>query len=160
MSFKYLINMDNSQMIRGLSAVNYFVPDVTTAKKWYMELLGVLPHRESPDYVEFHIGASKHELALIDKKYEWKDVPASPSGAVVYWHTDDVEAFMEKLLTMGAKEHEPIRDFGGGYMAASVVDPFGNILGIMSNPQYHTLNPHPLVLLDFHESPMESVENG
>ncbi len=105
-------------MIRGLSAVNYFVPDVTTAKKWYMELLGVLPHRESPDYVEFHIGASKHELALIDKKYEWKDVPASPSGAVVYWHTDDVEAFMEKLLTMGAKEHEPIRDFGGGYIGS------------------------------------------
>ena len=49
MSIEYLINMENSQMIRGLSAVNYFVSDVATAKKWYMELRGVLPHRESPD---------------------------------------------------------------------------------------------------------------
>ncbi len=27
-------------------------------------------------------------------------------------------------------------DFGGGFVGASVVDPFGNVLGVMYNPHY------------------------
>jgi len=145
-------------MIQGLSAVNYGVSDMAAAKQWFMELLGVVPYRESPDYVEFHIGPSKHEFALIKQKSEGKEVPGSLSGTIVYWHTDDIEAFLDKLLLMGAKEHEPVLNFGGGYSKASVVDPFGNILGIMSSPQYHTLNPHPLVLLNFHEKPLNPIK--
>jgi hypothetical protein len=34
---------------------------------------------------------------------------------------------------MGAKEYEPLTERGAGFIAASVVDPFGNILGIMYN---------------------------
>jgi hypothetical protein len=37
---------------------------------------------------------------------------------------------------MGAKEHQAPRDRGKGFITASVVDPFGNILGIMYNPHY------------------------
>ncbi|GHO55606.1 hypothetical protein KSB_40810 [Ktedonobacter robiniae] len=43
---------------------------------------------------------------------------------------------LEKLLSLGAKEHQPPTDRGEGFVTASVVDPFGNILGIMSNPHY------------------------
>jgi len=33
--------------------------------------------------------------------------------------------------------HEPITERGtGGFVTASVVDPFGNILGVMYNPHY------------------------
>jgi predicted enzyme related to lactoylglutathione lyase len=59
-----------------------------------------------------------------------------PAGAVVYWHVDDVPATVDRLLSLGVKQHEAPRDFGEGLIGASVVDPFGNILGIMYNPHY------------------------
>jgi hypothetical protein len=37
---------------------------------------------------------------------------------------------------MGAKEYEPVTPREAGFITASVVDPFGNILGIMYNPHY------------------------
>jgi predicted enzyme related to lactoylglutathione lyase len=61
----------------------------------------------------------------------------SPGGAIVYWHVDNVAATLEKLKDMGAKEYEPLTKRGeAGFVTASVVDPFGNILGIMYNPHY------------------------
>ena len=49
---------------------------------------------------------------------------------------DDVAATFEKLLSMGAKEYQPITPRGEGFVTAAVVDPFGNVLGIMYNPHY------------------------
>jgi hypothetical protein len=37
---------------------------------------------------------------------------------------------------MGATAHEPITPREEGFVTASVVDPFGNILGVMNNPHY------------------------
>jgi len=37
---------------------------------------------------------------------------------------------------MGATQHEAIKDHGHGFVTATIVDPFGNILGIMFNPHY------------------------
>lgn len=46
-------------------------------------------------------------------------------------------ATFERLKAMGAKEYEPVTKRGdAGFVIASVVDPFGNILGIMYNPHY------------------------
>ena len=55
---------------------------------------------------------------------------------MVYWHVDNVAATLEKLKAMGAMEYEPLTERGAGFITASVVDPFGNILGIMYNPHY------------------------
>jgi predicted enzyme related to lactoylglutathione lyase len=53
------------------------------------------------------------------------------------WHVDDVAATFERLLSMGAKEYQPITPRGDqGFVTAAVVDPFGNVLGIMYNPHY------------------------
>jgi predicted enzyme related to lactoylglutathione lyase len=53
------------------------------------------------------------------------------------WHVDDIENTLERLKSMGAKEYEPITKRGNsGFVTASVIDPFGNILGIMYNPHY------------------------
>jgi hypothetical protein len=44
---------------------------------------------------------------------------------------------IEKLLSMGAKEYEALMRRGeAGFVTASVVDPFGNVLGVMYNPHY------------------------
>ena len=41
------------------------------------------------------------------------------------------------MLSRGAKEHAPITPHGDkGFVTASVVDPFGNVLGVMYNPHY------------------------
>ncbi|NLV25899.1 MAG: VOC family protein [Methanomicrobiales archaeon] len=141
--------MIQSQMILGLSAVIYYVSDLDIAKKWYTVFLGVSPFFENQEFVEFHIGRSKHELFLIDKRYAGKNISPDPSGPIVYWHTDDVKTTLEKLISLGAKVYEPFRGHNGGYSTASVVDPFGNILGIMFHPYYERLNPHPLVVLNF-----------
>ncbi len=37
---------------------------------------------------------------------------------------------------MGAKIHEPITEREAGFATASVVDPFGNLLGVMYNSHY------------------------
>ena len=38
---------------------------------------------------------------------------------------------------MGAKEYQPVTPRGDqGFVTAAVVDPFGNVLGIMYNPHY------------------------
>jgi hypothetical protein len=39
-------------------------------------------------------------------------------------------------MDMGAKEYEPLTERGAGFITAFVVDPFGNVLGIMYNPHY------------------------
>jgi hypothetical protein len=40
------------------------------------------------------------------------------------------------VLALGAKEHAPITEQGDGFITASVVDPFGNVLGLMYNQHY------------------------
>ena len=40
------------------------------------------------------------------------------------------------MLALGAKEHAPITEQGDGFITASVVDPFGNVLGLMYNQHY------------------------
>ena len=47
------------------------------------------------------------------------------------------EAGADAELARGAAEHQPITARGdSGFVTASVVDPFSNILGVMSNPHY------------------------
>jgi hypothetical protein len=41
---------------------------------------------------------------------------------------------VKDLLARAAKEHEPIVERGDGFVTAAVVDPIGNIVGIMYNP--------------------------
>jgi predicted enzyme related to lactoylglutathione lyase len=87
-----------------------------------------------PGYAEFRIGDYQHKLGIIDSKY----APGEPgtSGAILYWHVDDLDATLDRLKELGATEYEGRKERGPGFTTASVVDPFGNILGIMSNVHY------------------------
>jgi predicted enzyme related to lactoylglutathione lyase len=126
-----------------MATVNYWVADVEAAKAWYSELLGVEPYFERPGggepaaYLEYRIGDYQHELGLIDARYRPPGAPEGPGGVVVYWAVDDVQAAFDRLLAMGAKPYQPVTGWGdAGFVTASVVDPFGNVLGIMHNPHY------------------------
>ena len=124
-------------MLRGMATVNYWAADHAAAKQWYADLLGIEPYFERPGYAEFRIGDYQHELGLIDSRYAPEGSATGPGGAILYWHVDDVAAALQRLLSMGAREYESLTRRGeAGFVTASVVDPFGNILGIMYNPHY------------------------
>lgn len=57
-------------------------------------------------------------------------------GVVAFWHVDDLNNMVEKLIGLGATEYEKITEREDGFITASVIDPFGNILGMMNNPHY------------------------
>ena len=123
-------------MLRGLTTVSFFADDLDAASGWYADLLGIEPYFARPGYIEFRIGDSEDELGIIDRRYAPPGSASGPAGALTYWFVDDLTATLEKLLSMGAVEYEPVRDRGNGYVTASVADPFGNVLGIMRNPHY------------------------
>lgn len=122
---------------RGMSTVCYWADDLATAKAWYTELLGIEPYFERDGgYVEFRVGDFQHELGIIDRSYAPPGSAETPDGVLLYWHVDDVAATVDRLLAMGASEHERVTQRGAGFITASVLDPFGNILGVMQNPHY------------------------
>ena len=123
-------------MLRGLSTVSFFASDLEEARRWYTELLGLEPYFVRPGYVEWRIGDYQHELGIIDARYAPHDVTSGPAGEVVFWHVDDLGAAVERLVGLGATVHDPITVRGEGFVTAIVADPFGNLLGVMSNPHY------------------------
>lgn len=127
--------------LRGMATVSYYADDVPAARQWYSELLGIEPYFQRPDaqtpaYVEFRLGDHQAELGIIDRRYAPAGAAASPGGAVLFWHVDDIEVVLTRVKAMGAAEYEPLIKREAGFITASVIDPFGNILGLMHNPHY------------------------
>jgi predicted enzyme related to lactoylglutathione lyase len=124
-------------MLRGFSTINYFTDDLDAASAWYAEFLGVEPYFEVPGgYVEFRVGDYSHELGLVNRAYSRQAATEKPAGEVMYWAVDDVRATLDRLIGMGATEHDGVTVRGDGFVTASVVDPFGNVLGFMFNQHY------------------------
>jgi predicted enzyme related to lactoylglutathione lyase len=128
-------------MLRGLTTVSFYADDVAEAARWYAEVLGIEPYfaRSGPEgmpaYVEFRVGDGEDELGIIDRRFEIAP-SEKPAGAVVYWHVDNLEATVARLIELGASVHDEIRPRGEGFDTASVIDPFGNVLGVMYNPHW------------------------
>jgi predicted enzyme related to lactoylglutathione lyase len=96
----------------------------------------VRPAEGTPAYAEFRIGDYQHELGIVDSRFAPHGRPGQAGGAVIYWHVDDVRASVERLASMGAVIREEPVERGPGFVTASVIDPFGNILGVMYNQHY------------------------
>ena len=118
-------------MLEGLRTAIYVVDDVQKAKAWYSEVLGQPPYFDEPFYVGFNVGG--YELGL---------VPASDGsapgvgGTVVYWGVPDADEVHRRLLSLGATTREAVHDVGGDIRLGTVVDPFGNVLGVIRNPHF------------------------
>jgi predicted enzyme related to lactoylglutathione lyase len=129
-------------MFRGFATMTLYADDLAAARDWYTELLGIeayyaYPHPPAaPAYVEFRVGDDADELGFVDRRYAPAGARDAPGGAIMHWHVDDVPGTVRKLLEMGATEYDPITERESGFVTASVVDPFGNVLGVMHNPHY------------------------
>jgi predicted enzyme related to lactoylglutathione lyase len=123
--------------LRGFANISLFAADHEAAKKWYSELLGIEPYFGMPGYCEWRLGDSLDEMGLIDAKYAPKGAKPGPGGVIMSWHVDDLDASIERLKAAGATEYEPKTPRGDtGFVTASFVDPFGNVIGVMYNPHY------------------------
>ncbi|SFQ54021.1 hypothetical protein SAMN05421810_10930 [Amycolatopsis arida] len=129
-------------MLRRFATISYWADDVEAAARWYAELLGIEPYfvrpeEGSPRLRRVPRRRPRDELGIIDRRYAPDGHASTPGGVVMYWHVDDVAAAVNRLLSLGAKEYQPITHRGeAGWITASVVDPFGNVLGVMYNPHY------------------------
>lgn len=121
-------------MIQGLRTVIYKVADLGEAKAWYTRILGIEPYFAEPFYVGYRVGG--FELGLDPDVGDTKP----SSGVVAYWGVADAEAAQRRLIELGAAPHADVQDVGGGIRVASVRDPFGNVFGIIENPQFSLSN--------------------
>lgn len=120
----------------GLRTAKYCAPDLARAKAWYTEVLGQPPYFDQPFYVGFEVGG--FELGLDP------DPAGSGEGAggvTVYWGVDDAEASYARLLALGAREHAAPQDVGEGIRIGAVLDPFGNVFGLVQNPNFEVRSP-------------------
>jgi predicted enzyme related to lactoylglutathione lyase len=117
-------------MFKGLRTVIYKVSDIDAAKKWYSAAFSTEPYFDEPFYVGFNIGG--FELGL-DPDTESVSIG---NNAVAYWGVDEAETAFQKLISAGATQAEAVHDVGGGIKVATVIDPFGNTIGIIENPHF------------------------
>ena len=138
--------MADKHFLRGMATVNVFADDLRAARDWYSDLFGLeayyqMPTRDDPAYVEFRIGDDADEFGIVDRRYAPPGTTQGPGGVILYWHVDDLEAALSRLTARGAQVHEAVTKRGNsGFVTASVLDPFGNILGIMTNPHFAELH--------------------
>ena len=118
-------------MFLGLRTAIYHVDDIETGKAWYTEVLGVKPYFDEPFYVGFNVGG--YELGLHPSEGQSGE---KAEGAVAYWGVANAAEAFTRIVELGATVHEDVQDVGGGIKVATVKDPFGNIFGMIENPNF------------------------
>ncbi|WP_225727088.1 MULTISPECIES: VOC family protein [unclassified Nocardia] len=125
-------------MLRGMATSTFYTDDLAAARAWYTEFFGIEPYYQVPGgYLEWRLGDYQHEFGIINRAYGPAGAENPPGGAILNWHVDDLDGALARLLELGATQYLPVTRHGDGdFVTASVVDPFGNVLGLMSNPHY------------------------
>ena len=113
-------------MFQKLRSVIYHTPDLAKAKQWYIEVTGIQPYFDQPFYVGFDINGS--ELGLDP---DLSNVTPGNSTTAM-WQVADVQATIDKCVALGASIHIAAQDVGGGMIVATITDPFGNNVGLIS----------------------------
>lgn len=129
----------DDQPFLGLRTAIYHVDDLEKAKAWYRAVLATAPYFDEPFYVGFNVGG--FELGL---NPDTSMANPGAGGVAVYWGVTDADAALARLLGLGARPHEAVQDVGGGIRVATVLDPFGNVLGIIENPSFKIEGPGPV----------------
>lgn len=118
-------------MILGMRTVIYGVTDLAKAKAWYSAAFGIEPYFDEPYYVGFNVGG--YELGL--------DPDAGSTGAggcTAYWGVENADKALAHMESIGGAVHSPVNEVGEGIKVASILDPFGNHVGIIENPHFDT----------------------
>jgi predicted enzyme related to lactoylglutathione lyase len=117
-------------MLQGLRTVVYFVEDMEKAKAWYTAVLGKKPYFDEPYYIGFNVGGFELGLHPVEAN------AVTGTNTVAYWGVPDARKAYNDLLVKGGIEHQKIQDVGEGILTGSVIDPCGNIFGVIENPHF------------------------
>ncbi|WP_454048924.1 VOC family protein [Cellulomonas sp. Marseille-Q8402] len=123
-------------MLQGMATSSFQAADLDAARAWYEEVFGIEPYFVRDGYVEWRLGRDGDEFGIIDAKYVPGALERTPGGQYTYWAVEDVDAAVGALVERGARIHEPPTTRSEGWRTAAVVDPFGNVLGVMTNPHW------------------------
>ncbi len=115
----------------GLRTTIYKVGDIEKATEWYSAAFDTEPYFSEPFYVGFNIGG--YELGLQPEAVPTTD---KTDSVVAYWGVEDIQSAYQRMLGLGASEYEKPVNVGGEIMTATVKDPFGNIIGLIYNPEF------------------------
>jgi lactoylglutathione lyase len=114
----------------GLRTSIYKVPDLLAAKLWYTKAFETAPYFDESFYVGFNIAG--YELGLLPEEGDTKKA----FNIMSYWGVEDIQKEFDRLILLGAVEHEKPTNVGGEIMVASVIDPWGNAIGLIYNPEF------------------------
>ncbi len=117
-------------MIKGLQTVVYEVPDMDAARVFYSKLFRCEPYFDQPFYIGFSIAG--FELGLHPEHPTTERV----RNVVAHWSVDDIRAELDYWLSCGAELVDDVYSAGGDIQAAAVRDPFGNVIGLISDPTF------------------------
>ena len=117
--------------ILGLRTTIYKVSDLDAAKQWYAKAFETQPYFDEPFYAGFNIAG--YELGLIaddmagDKK---------TTNVLSYWGVENIVDEVARFTKLGATQDMEPTNVGGEIMVASVIDPWGNAIGLIYNPEF------------------------
>jgi predicted enzyme related to lactoylglutathione lyase len=117
--------------ILGLRTTIYQVGDIAAAKAWYSDIFQSAPYFDEPFYVGFNIGG--YELGLQPEEAPTTDKKAS---VLTYWGVEDIAAEFDRFISLGAVADEAPNNVGGEILVATVKDPWGNLIGLIYNPDF------------------------
>ena len=122
--------------ILGLRTTIYKVGDIQKAKTWYSSVFKRAPYFDQPFYVGFNIGG--YELGL---QPEYNPTTDKEESVVSYWGVEDIQKVYSEFIELGATENEKPYNVGGELMTATVKDPWGNVIGLIYNPEFKLTIP-------------------
>lgn len=115
----------------GLRTTIYKVTNLEKAKKWYNAIFETEPYFDAPFYVGYNIQGYELGLHPGDEKPESK-----ADSVLTYWGVEDVKTEYQRMIDLGAIGHEQPTNVGAEIVVASVKDPWGNVIGMIFNPEF------------------------
>ncbi|MCX2575402.1 VOC family protein [Pedobacter sandarakinus] len=117
-------------MLQGLRTIVYHVGDLDAAKVWYKNVFEIAPYFDEPFYVGYNVGGFELGLDPDGETY------SAGNHAITYWGVKDIKIAFERFEKLGVTIHELPKNVGGPIWVGSIFDPFGNVIGLIENPEF------------------------
>ncbi|UKT64807.1 VOC family protein [Pedobacter mucosus] len=117
-------------MLQGLRTIVYYVSDLEAAKKWYKEVFEIEPYFDEVYYVGYNIGGYELGLDPDDSGF------SNGNHSTTYWGTNDIKKAFDRFAELEIEIHAAPNNVGGTIWVGSIFDPFGNVIGLIENPEF------------------------
>ena len=113
-------------MIKGLQGCMYAVPSLTEAVSWYAQVFERPACYQTENQAEFQVDG----FSLLLVPQQGGSEPGT-SGVTACWGVVSLDKTLAHIERIGAALIEPPSDDSSGNYRATVLDPFGNRVGLI-----------------------------